>query len=292
MSRISRAKFELTKMGMVLAWAMIVGSGRSGWAEEPNAPGVTLPRIGYVDSPFLPNSRWRVHDLYRPRPSIVHVAPSPAPASPPSDAVVLFDGKDLSQWMKRVDDPQSLQPAGWEVKDGAIVVVGGSGDIQSIATFADCQLHVEWSAPTPPEGGSQGRGNSGVYLMGHYEIQILDSHENTSYADGQAGAVYGQYPPLVNVTRPPGEWNSFDIVFEAPRFSGARLERPAYVTVFQNGVLVQYHREIMGVAAHKHTTEYKPHAPAGPVLLQDHGNPTRFRNIWVRPLNLAQSADQ
>jgi hypothetical protein len=257
--------------------------GQPAEEERESAP---LPAIGYADSPFLPNSPWRVHDINRPRPAVVSVPPAGDPVKAPGDAIVLFDGTDLSHWRKPGKNPGELLPAPWKVTEGYLEVVPDSGSIVSVDTFGDCQLHIEWSAPTPPEGSSQGRGNSGVILMGKYEIQVLDSFDNITYADGQAAAVYGQYPPLVNVTRAPGEWNVYDIVFQAPEFDGDRLVDHAYVTVFHNGVLVQYHRKIIGGVAHRNVAKYEPHSPAGPLLLQDHGNPTRFRNIWVRPLQL------
>ena len=238
---------------------------------------------------MIPGTPWRVHDINRPRPRIVAVAPAGPVQTAPGDALVLFDGTDLSHWRTPGANPGDLLPAGWKIEDGNLVVAPNSGSIQSAETFGDCQIHIEWSAPTPPEGSSQGRGNSGVLIMGHYEIQVLDSYNNITYADGQASSVYGQYPPMVNVTRPPGEWNVYDIVFKAPVFDGSKLVTPAYVTVFHNGTLVHYNREILGAVAHKALAKYVPHSPAGPLMLQDHGNPTRFRNIWVRPLDLDTS---
>jgi hypothetical protein len=255
-------------------------------AEDQSAASQPLPAIGYTDSPLIPGTPWRVHDINRPRPPIVTVGPPSEPQPAPSDAVVLFDGKDLSHWRKPGKEPGVLFPAGWAVKDGYMEVVPNSGSIQSAETFGDCQIHIEWSAPDPPEGSSQGRGNSGVIVMGRYEFQVLDSYQNITYADGQASAIYGQYPPLANVTRPPGQWNVYDIVFRAPVFDGDKLVKPAYATVFHNGVLVHYNRKLIGAVVHKSLAQYVPHSPAGPILLQDHGNPTRFRNIWVRPLEL------
>jgi hypothetical protein len=276
-----------------LVWSAVVWglSGQAAWTQEAEKkpdPGPPLPAIGYTDSPMIPGTPWRVHDINRPRPPIVSVAPAGPVQPAPADAVVLFNGTDLSHWRKPGEKPGDLYPAGWKIEGSDLVVEPNSGSIQSAETFGDCQLHIEWSAPTPAEGSSQGRGNSGVIIMGHYEIQVLDSYNNITYADGQASAVYGQYPPMVNVTRPPGEWNVYDIVFRAPRFDGEKLQRPAYVTVFHNGALVHYNRQILGAVAHKELAKYRPHSPAGPLLLQDHGNRTRFRNIWVRPLNLEE----
>lgn len=254
-------------------------------AAEPEKP-KPLPAIGYLDSPYIPGTPWRVHDIDRPRPRVVSVAPSQNPAAPPSDAIVLFDGTDLSHWRKEGDKPGELLPAEWIVKDGYMEVSPRTGSIRTVDTFGDCQLHIEWSAPTPVESSSQGRGNSGVILMTRYEIQVLDSYDNVTYADGQAASIYGQYPPMVNVTRPPTDWNVYDIVFKAPQFDGEKKIEDGYVTVFHNGVLVHYNRRLIGAVAHQEVGQYSPHPPAGPLLLQDHGNPTRFRNIWVRPLDL------
>lgn len=229
---------------------------------------------GYRDTPYLPGGEWRVHDADRPVPAVVTPG---GHGSPPSDATVLFDGSDLDAWTG------SDGAAQWELVDGAMVV-NGTGAITTRESFGDCQLHVEWSAPTEIQGRSQGRGNSGVFLMGRYEIQVLDSFQNLSYADGQAAALYGQSPPLVNATRPPGQWQSYDIVFRAPRFEEGELAEPARATVFHNGVVVQDAVEFLGATAHKTVAEYAPHEPEGPIQLQDHGNPVRFRNIWIRRL--------
>jgi hypothetical protein len=240
--------------------------------------------IGYDDTPFLPGSPWRVHDSRRPQPPVVTPGTESTPERPgwpPSDANVLFDGTDLSGWVGR-----DGQPAAWKVEHGYMEVVPRSGDIQTREHFGDCQLHLEWAAPAQVAGQSQGRGNSGVFLMGRYEIQVLDCYENPTYADGTTAAIYGQFPPLVNACRRPGEWQTYDIVWLAPRFDGERLVSPAYVTVFHNGVLVHYHRELLGPTTHRRTLPYTPHPPTGPLRLQDHGNPVRFRNIWYRPLDL------
>jgi hypothetical protein len=227
--------------------------------------------------------KWAVHDESRPHPPVVTpgtVSTAQQPGKPPSDAVVLFDGKDLSKWQSTKGGP-----APWKVEDGALVVAGRTGDIVTKEPFGDCQLHVEWAEPTPATGESQGRGNSGVKIMGRYEVQVLDSYQADTYADGQAGALYGQYPPLVNAVRPPGQWQTYDIVFHGPRFApDGKVQRPATATVFLNGVLVQDHAELKGTTAHKSPGVYKQHAEKEPLLLQDHGNPVRFRNIWIRPL--------
>jgi hypothetical protein len=234
---------------------------------------------GYTDTPVLPDG-FRVHDAHRPRPPVVNPGPGPkTPSKPPADAVVLFDGSNLDAWRGNKGE------AKWRLVDGTVEATR-TGDIQTKQEFGDCQLHIEWTAP-PPKGHSQGRGNSGVFFFGRYEVQVLDSFENPTYADGQAGAIYGQKPPLVNVTRPPGEWNVYDIVFIAPRFTAdGALKSPARLTVIHNGVVVQLDEALLGGTAHRALPTYSPHAATGAIKLQDHGNPMRFRNIWVRPINL------
>jgi hypothetical protein len=206
-----------------------------------------------------------------PEPKVVDPGPI---GGPPSDAIVLFDGKSLSQWQNGEK---------WLIKDG--YAISAVKEIYTKQSFGDCQLHVEWAEPAKVVGHGQGRGNSGVYLMGLYEVQVLDSYNNTTYFDGQCGAIYKQNPPLVNVSRKPGEWQAYDIVFEAPRFDAdGNLLRPAFVTVLQNGVLVQNHFQIQGGTSWDQTPKYTSHATKGPVALQYHGNPVRFRNIWIREL--------
>lgn len=228
--------------------------------------------VGYDDTPLIPGTEWRVHDGSRPQPAVVTPG---AGAAPPADAIVLFDGTDLSAWR------QDGEAAGWRLVDDA-AEVNGTGPIETAEHFGDVQLHLEWATPAEVSSESQGRGNSGVFLMGRYEVQVLDSHDNVTYPDGQAAAMYGQYPPLVNASRGPGEWQSYDIVFRAPRFSGERLVSPALVTVIHNGVVVHHAREYLGATTHRQVARYEPHPAEGPIVLQDHGNPVRFRNIWVR----------
>lgn len=197
------------------------------------------------------------------------------PANPPSDAVVLFDGKSMAAW--EGGDK-------WIVKDGC-ATAAGLYLIHSKQAFGDCQLHLEWATPEKIEGHGQERGNSGIFLMGLYEVQILDSYKNPTYFDGQAAAIYKQHPPLVNATRKPGEWQTYDILFEAPRFDKQdKLVRPAFITVLHNGVLVQNHFQVQGTTAWDAPPKYTAHAAKLPLALQYHGNPVRFRNIWVREL--------
>lgn len=237
---------------------------------------------GYTDTPLIPGSAYRVHDAARPQPAVVTPGPGGAvgqPAPPPSDAVILFDGTDLSGWYGK-----KKGEAKWAVRDGYMEVVPKTGNIETKTEFGDCQLHLEFAAPEKVEGDSQGRGNSGVFLMGKYEIQVLDCYDNPTYADGTTGAIYGQCPPLANACRKPGQWQVYDIVWIAPGFDGDKLLAPAVVTVFLNGVLLHHCKELQGPTQHKKTTSYKPHPPVGPLALQDHNNPVRFRNIWYRPL--------
>ncbi len=228
----------------------------------------------------LLRSGWKAHDLDRPRPPQLTPPEQNLPVPPPTDALVLFDGSDLSKW----ESPDG-SAAKWIVSEGAMISVAGSGYLQTRERFGDVQLHVEWATPLPVKGKGQGRGNSGVYLMGRYEVQVLDSFQNPTYADGQAGAIYGQYPPLYNVSLPPGKWQSYDIFFRSPRFSeGGALLEPARVTLLHNGVLVQNNVELWGATNWLQSLPYQSHADELPLALQDHGNPVRFRNIWLRKM--------
>jgi len=205
------------------------------------------------------------------------IDPGPV-GGPPSDAILLFDGKDLAQWQNGDK---------WLIQDGVATCRGGG--ITTKESFGDCQLHLEWAAPAEVSGSGQGRGNSGVYMLGKYEIQILDSYDNKTYFDGQAASIYKQYPPLVNASRKPGEWQSYDIIFSAPRFDeDKKLTKPGYVTVLHNGVVVQNHSELKGGTFYDRPPAYEPHPPRGQIHIQDHGNPVRFRNIWLRELKDAE----
>ena len=231
--------------------------------------------LGFTDTPMLPGLPYHVHDPARPHPRVV--TPGARAGDAPSDAVALFDSKDLSHWTRA----GSNAPARWKVANGYVEVAGKDG-IATKEKFGDVQLHVEWATPSPPSGTSQGRGNSGVFFETRYEVQVLDSYENPTYADGQAAAIYGQWPPLANASRKPGEWQTYDIVFEAPKFENGRLAKPAYLTVFHNGVLVQNHRDAMGPTVYRAVAKYVSQPAEGPILLQNHGNPVRYRNIWAR----------
>jgi hypothetical protein len=216
----------------------------------------------------------------RPRPPVVDPGPEPAPLPAPSDAIVLFAGKDLTEWQA-----EDGSPAKWIVRDGYVEVLPQSGALRTKRGFGSVQLHIEWATPTPPTGDGQERGNSGVFLMSHYEIQVLDSYHNETYADGQAAAVYGQTPPLVNASRPPGQWQTYDIIFHGPRFDSAgKLLHPARITVIHNGVLVQDNVEPTGPTGHHMRPPYTAGPEKLPLSLQDHNHPVRYRNVWIREL--------
>jgi hypothetical protein len=265
-------------------------SPRSGKPPYRSAP------TGYDKTPMLPGQPWRVHDGTRPRPKVVEpgtFSTQEQPGKPPSDAIVLFDGKNLDQWVVEYRErrgegqprgPVELRPANWTVRDGYFEVAPGAGSLLTKEKFGDIQLHLEFMTPTEPEGDSQWRANSGIIFMKRYEIQVLDSYNNPTYADGQAGAIYGQYPPLVNPVRKPGEWNVYDIVFEAPKFEDGKLVKPVHFTVFLNGVLLHNRQAAIGRMAHQVVGTYEPHDAEEPLLLQDHDVHVRFRNVWVRRL--------
>ncbi|MBY0434170.1 MAG: DUF1080 domain-containing protein [Cyclobacteriaceae bacterium] len=207
------------------------------------------------------------------------ITPSVNPGDAPSDAIVLFDGKDLSKWSNLAG-----AEAKWEVKDGAMTVVKGTGDVKTKQLFGDFQLHIEWRAPAQVESEGQGRGNSGIFLQERYELQVLDSYESVTYSNGQAGSIYKQSVPLVNATRRPGEWQSYDVIYTAPRFSeNGRVITPAYVTVIHNGVVIQNNTQILGPTEYKGLPVYQSHGK-GAIKLQDHGNPVSYRNIWIREM--------
>ena len=235
-----------------------------------------MGQLGYDDTPFIPGQKYRVHDSERPQPRIV--TPGATCGGAPSDAIVLFDGSDLSKWEGGEGD------AAWMVEQDYMEVVPRTGNIKTREHFGSCQLHLEFASPSEVKGDGQGRGNSGVFLMGRYEIQVLDCFDNPTYADGAVGGIYGQWSPLVNPSRKAGEWQCYNIIWEAPVFDGDELVTPAYVTVLLNGILLHHRKELMGPTQHRVTTSYKAHAATGPLELQDHGDKVRFRNIWYRPL--------
>jgi hypothetical protein len=228
-----------------------------------------------------PDPQWGIHDMDRPLPPVFDPGPGPAkPVPPPAGAVVLFGGSELAKW----EDGKG-GPAKWEVENGYFEVVPKTGGIQTRDGFGSCQLHVEWMAPSPAKGEGQDRGNSGVFLMNTYEVQVLDSYESRTYADGMAAAVYGQYPPLYNVCRKPGEWQTYDIFFFRPLFDAAgKVVLPARMSVIHNGIVVQSAVVLSGPTAHKARPPYVKHADKLPISLQDHSHPVRYRNIWIKEI--------
>ncbi|HEV2209516.1 MAG TPA: DUF1080 domain-containing protein [Verrucomicrobiae bacterium] len=266
---------------MKLNLTLLIATGTLTLALNSRAADVGSPFYGDAPDEHHP---WAVHDRNRPQPKLVTpgtFSTLEQPGKPPSDAIILFDGTDLSKW--EADEGEGV-PTKWVIRNGAMECVPGSGFIRTREKFGDCQLHVEWAAPTKIEGTSQGRGNSGVFLMGQVEIQVLDNYNNPTYADGFAGAVYGQNPPLANALRPPGEFQVYDIIFRRPIYRQGELVDPGYVTVFLNGVVVQDHSIIEGPTGHMARAKPGSLGDAGPLKLQDHGNPVRYRNIWYRPL--------
>lgn len=262
---------QVKRFAWVAAIAAAVAAGSSAAAEE---------KPGFKDTPMLPGGKWHVHDSDRPHPTVV--TPGDVPGAPPSDAIILFDGQSLEAWQK--------QATPWTVKGGAATSVprtDGKGEnaLVSKQSFGDVQLHLEFASPNPPSKTSQDRGNSGIWFMQRYELQILDGYRNPTYADGTVGAIYAWKPPLVNPSRAPGEWQSYDIIFERPHFGAdGNLLRPAYITAFLNGVLVQNRQPWLGSTVWRKVATYEAHGDAAPIQLQDHNSPVSFRNIWVRPL--------
>jgi hypothetical protein len=237
--------------------------------------------VQYVETD---TGRWMVHDEDRPAPPVITpgiCGSQAAPVKAPSDAIVLFDGTDVANWVNTKGEPTK-----WIIRDGYMESVKGAGDVKTRQQFGSCQLHVEFATPSAVSGSGQGRGNSGVFLQGIYEIQVLDSYENKTYPDGQCGALYGRAVPLVNACCKPGQWQMYDVIYRRPLFDQAgKVIRKAMFTVFHNGVLIHDHVELTGgtvwISAHA-VTEYAPHADKSPIMLQDHSNPVRYRNIWIR----------
>ncbi|MDP0492056.1 MAG: DUF1080 domain-containing protein [Verrucomicrobiota bacterium JB023] len=225
----------------------------------------------YPDAPQIPGWPYSVHDTTRPQPRKVESGGAVS-VSAPSDAKVLFDGSNLDAWK-----------GPWLIKEG--ILVAHKGKLSTKEEFGDCQLHIEWRIPAEREVSGQKGGNSGVFFMGRYEVQVLESHSNETYPDGQAGAIYGQYPPLCNASAPQGDWQSYDIIFKAPRYKDGKCIQPAQVTVIHNGVVVQAAQNYMGPSAHQKLASYpKEHPEKAPLSLQFHGDPIEFRNIWIRDL--------
>jgi hypothetical protein len=243
-------------------------------------------QLGYDDTPYITNQPFRVHDKTRPQPKVITPPTESSQAKAgqaPSDAIVLFAGKNFDEWSHSF----------WELTPEGTMIVkplpkkkgAKKRDIKTNRSFGDVQLHIEWKTPSPAKGAGQKRSNSGIFFMGQYEVQVQDNYDNQTYPDGQAGAIYGQYSPYVNASRGPGVWQTYDIVFLAPKFEGDKLVKPAYLTVFHNGVLVQHNRELIGKTSHKKVGTYSHHKENLPIKLQDHGDPVSYRNIWIREIN-------
>jgi len=267
----------------ILVLALVAVAANVALAQAEPKPKITEIVIdgvaGFHDTPMQPDGKWHVHDPARPQPPIVTPGTFSAQATPPSDAIVLFDGKSLSNWR----DKKTGGPAPWTVEDSDMVAA--KGDIQTTNEMGDMQLHVEFCEPDPGQHAGQDRGNSGVFLMGRYEIQVLDCYHNKTYADGATAGIYGQHPPLANACRPPGEWQTYDIIFNVPHFNDqGEVITPGYVTVIHNGVVAQNHQAIRGDTNWRVPGTYTAHGPTGPLALQFHNHPVRFRNIWVRPI--------
>lgn len=231
-----------------------------------------------IASSFAQNKDPRLTEIWQPEPKVV--APGKTAADAPADAVILFDGKDLAEWQT-----QDGKPANWKVEQGIVTVTKGAGVIKTRKAFGDCQLHVEWRTPAEVKGEGQGRGNSGIFLMGLYELQVLDSYNNRTYSNGQAGSIYKQTAPLANASRKPGEWQTYDIIFTAPRFNkDSSVKSQGRITVLHNGVLVQNNTAIWGATQYIGIATNTWHKEKEPIVLQDHGDAVSFRNIWVREL--------
>jgi hypothetical protein len=237
-------------------------------------------KFGYSDTPLIPGTKWHIHDGDRPQPRIVTPGEKFSQmANAPSDAVILFDGKDFSKW--QANNGSEVK---WKIENGHMETTK-TGQIRTKDEFGDFQMHLEFATPEKVEGNGQERGNNGVNIYGRYEIQILDSYNNKTYPDGQAAALYGQSPPLANASKAPGQWQTYDIVFEGPRWNEkGELVRKASVTVMHNGVIVHNKKELLGGTTHRQIPPYRQHPPKGFIELYEHGNPVRFRNIWIRPL--------
>jgi hypothetical protein len=260
---------------------LFMATGCSEPNEAGDRPEAAEPEVVSEAPPQRPEDT----EVWEPEPRLVRSFGGDAP---PSDAIVLFSGADLMGWTH-----EDGREAEWVVDDGAMTVAPGTGDILTRQRFGDVQLHIEWRTPAEIVSEGQGRGNSGVFLMERYEVQVLDSYENRTYSNGQAGSIYKQHIPLVNASRAPGVWQTYDVVFTAPRFDPeGTLVTPAYMTVFHNGVLIQNHVELQGPTVYIGLPEYETHRDREPILLQDHSNLVSFRNIWVREISPAPSTEE
>jgi hypothetical protein len=267
---------------LALCACAMSNSSAHGQAVEKPSP------IGYSDTPIIPGTQWKVHDIDRPAP--VEVAPGAKLGDAPADAIVLFDGSNTDAFKSKVKGPDGkptaeFGPCVWKIENGELLVDGG--DSWTKEEFGSCQFHIEWKSEPHTKGNSQKKGNGGVFFMDLFETQILDCYKNPTYADGITGAIYGQTPPMVNAIKPSGEWQTYDIVFTAPKYKDGKVVEPAYITSFVNGICVQNHTAIMGPTKHKNITSYEGvTALTGPIRLQDHKNepPVRLRNIWLRKL--------
>lgn len=270
----------LTLAMLTLAIGVAPAADKAAKAKKPKAAeDESKPSpLGYEDTPIIPGTKWHVHDPNRPKPPVVK--PGETSAGAPSDAVVIFNGKGTENLRGK-----DQAPCAWKVEDGELVVSGG--DVWTTKEFGSCQVHLEWKSAPETKGNSQKKGNGGIFLMDRYESQILDCHENPTYSDGMVGAVYGQTPALANPSRPPGNWQSYDIIFTAPKLDNGKVVEPAHITSIVNGVCTQNHTAIMGPTHHKQITNYDGAFPEkAPIRFQDHKNdpPLRLRNIWIRPL--------
>ena len=286
---MNRRAFTQRIAAAVPALMTLASTAIRGQAQQAPKPAAPPAGRGQMDgSPVgdpLPGQKWRAHDRNRPQPrQVVPGQPIPTPAAP-SDAIVLFDGKDLSQWTGGGRGGAPSEPR-WKVENGYVELVPGGGSLVTKESFGDVQLHLEWTTPlgAHPSQVGQFRGNSGVIFMGRYEIQILSSYNNPTYPDGGAGGIYGLYPPMVNPCLPEGQWNTFDIVFEAPVFEQEKVVKRATITMFFNGLLVHNRVELLGTTSALPIATYTPHPPELPLTLQGHAGPARYRNIWIRRL--------
>ncbi len=239
---------------------------------------LSLLLLGSISLSAQSNGDPKLTEIWEPKAPVV--TPGKTSADPPSDAIVLFDGRNLNAWYG-----EKSSPAAWTIADGAMTVKPGAGGITTKQGFGDMQMHIEWRAPIVVKGEGQGRGNSGIFIMGKYELQVLDSYNNQTYSNGQAGSIYKQLIPLANANRPPGEWQAYDIIFTAPRFyKDGRVQSAARITVIHNGVLVQNNATIWGGSQYIGISKYEMHKDKEPISLQDHGDLVSYRNIWIREL--------